>query len=381
MQTYYDLYKNLHHDLLILDKERKRKIYFVAPVGLVCFVLGFYLSGFFDLLVYGFPDFGDSIFSFWGIQVAILIALGWVYSKLKNYMDEYTIRFKKQIVEPILSSLADEVVHHPERKFSSKEEIVKSGFVFETVNWIEGEDLVKGKMEGIDFAFSEIEAGKSVKTSKGTNQTTLLEGIFFMATFPEKLAREINIHGRQRFIHPLEYSIFKYLPTNVVILLATLILGGSIFLFQVYSIDEILGFFYKRFILCGILAIAFIGSIFRYIHRTAKFFFKNNQLVKMDMGNISLEENYTVYSKSPSDVKPIQSKQVQAALVDFQKKTATSASIHIRNEKVYIFVPKSFDIFEPKWFKKNTDPKVIQESYEIIKGFYDIVVALKATQL
>ena len=37
MKSYYDLYKELHKDLLKLDEARVRKLYFVVPVSVFCY--------------------------------------------------------------------------------------------------------------------------------------------------------------------------------------------------------------------------------------------------------------------------------------------------------------------------------------------------------
>ena len=105
--------------------------------------------------------------------------------------------------------------------------------------------------------------------------------------------------------------------------------------------------------------------------------FDNLSLKRIKTANIQFEKNYSIYSKNVEEANLLKYKKVQEALINFQNKTSTSASIHIIGNKVNIFIPKSFDIFEPKWFKKNTDPEVIKESYDLMRGFYDIIVALK----
>ncbi|MBP7282360.1 MAG: DUF3137 domain-containing protein [Leptospiraceae bacterium] len=378
MKSYYDLYKELHKDLLKLDEERIRKLYFVIPVGLFCFGGFFYFDGMYDLLVFGIPDF-KSLFGIWSLLSLIgsLIFLYWVYIKLKEYMREYQIRFKKIIILPILSSLADEVVHFPARKFNSLSDIYNSGFVFERPDGVRGEDLVKGKIEGIQFSFSEVEVYKMVETKNGKSEKTILEGIFFVANFPKRIANEVNIRGKARLVSITELSIFKHLPTKVILVLAATFIGLFSFILYTYSWLEIRKFLSKRFFVLMIVGGATLKYVFTSISNKVNIIFDNFSLKRIKTANVHFEKNYSIYSRIATDANLLKFKEVQDAFISFQKKTSTSASIHIRNEKVYIFIPKSFDIFEPKWLKKNTDPKVIQESYDIMKDFYDIVVALK----
>lgn len=381
-QSFSDLYKNLHSALLELDKERESKLYFVIPFGAILLFADFYFSRFFDLVVWGeIPSFDESSFYVLIFQIAApFIILPFLYKRLKKYMHSYRLKFKTIIIKPILTALADEVDYNYDRRFNSKEELLNSEFLFERPTHLGGEDLVKGKIEGIDFSFSEISAFHISGSGKSRTELNLMNGIFFMATFPRILAKKINIQGRARMILPKEYSILKHLSINTVIILAAIILGVGVFVFLNYTANEIIRFFEKRFvvfIILGWFLIAFIILFFKSIYKKIENFFNFRRLVKIDMENISLDENYTVYSEVKSDIRIIQFQHVQEALIELQKRTATSTSLHIRGEKVYIYIPESFDIFEPKWFKKNADPKVIRESYDLVKGLRDLIFALK----
>ena len=378
MKSYYDLYKELHKDLLKLDEERVRKLYFVVPVSVFCYGGFFYFDGMYDLLVFGIPDF-KSLFGIWSLLSLIgsLIFLYWVYIKLKEYMREYQIRFKKIIILPILSSLADEVAHFPARRFNSLSDIYNSGFVFERPDGVKGEDLVKGKIEGIQFSFSEVEVYKMVETKNGKSEKTILEGIFFVANFPKRIADEVNIRGKARLVSLTELSIFKHLPTKVILVLAATFIGLFSFILYTYSWLEIRKFLSQRFFVLMILGGATLKYVFTSISNKVNRMFANLSLKRIKTANIQFEKNYSIYSKNVEEANLLKYKKVQEALINFQNKTSTSASIHIIGNKVNIFIPKSFDIFEPKWFKKNTDPEVIKESYDLMRGFYDIIVALK----
>ena len=153
---------------------------------------------------------------------------------------------------------------------------------------------------------------------------------------------------------------------------------GVIFFLNVIPPETIISFLKKRFLLFFFIFPLLI-FLFLSVARKYKTITPNSRLTQLNKGSLYLKENYRVYADSPSDVDRILTKEVQSALVSFQKKTLTSATIHIRNEMVYIFIPNGFNIFEPKWFRKNTDPKVIQESYDLMRGFRDIIVTLKST--
>ncbi|HRG77012.1 MAG TPA: hypothetical protein PLX69_20805 [Leptospiraceae bacterium] len=190
METYLDLYKRLRPVLQRLDKERERKLFFVIPISIVCISLFLYVSGIFNLFVYGseslMPDGLFNLIFNWLIDIALLVGLAWLYSQLKEYTGEYEKRFKANIIKPILASIADNVNYVPDDKFKSKDELENSEFISERPSRIDGEDLVEGKIEGIEFAFSEICAVKKTKTAKETKTETLLEGVFLWQPFQKQ---------------------------------------------------------------------------------------------------------------------------------------------------------------------------------------------------
>ena len=377
METYLDLYKRLRPVLQRLDKERERKLFFVIPISIVCLFLYLCAIGFVDIFIFGDESLRpDNFFFMLFIQIIYyipLIGCAWLYSKLKEYMGEYEKRFKTNIIKPILSSIADNVNYRPDDKFKSKDELEDSEFISERPSRIDGEDLVEGNIEGIKFAFSEIYAVKKTKTSNGkTSEETLLDGVFFIGTFPKAIASTINISGKSHILKPISSGLFS----PVVILCAFIL--GIIFFLNVIPPETIISFLKKRFLLFFFIFPLLI-FLFLSVARKYKTITPNSRLTQLNKGSLYLKENYRVYADSPSDVDRILTKEVQSALVSFQKKTLTSATIHIRNEMVYIFIPNGFNIFEPKWFRKNTDPKVIQESYDLMRGFRDIIVTLKST--
>jgi hypothetical protein len=70
--------------------------------------------------------------------------------------------------------------------------------------------------------------------------------------------------------------------------------------------------------------------------------------------------------------------ELQKALIFLQEKTLTATSVHIRKEKVYIFIPSGVNLFEPKLFSEINSLEVVQEIYDLWQGLHDVIAALNS---
>ena len=135
------------------------------------------------------------------------------------------------------------------------------------------------------------------------------------------------------------------------------------YLFHWYTINYILLSVYAMYILYNIF------TYYIYVPKDFK---------KVEVGNPFLEKKFSIYSTDTVEAKKIFTPELQKALIFLQEKTLTATSVHIRKEKVYIFIPSGVNLFEPKLFSRNNSLEVIQEIYELWQGLHDVIVALNS---
>lgn len=95
-----------------------------------------------------------------------------LYFVNKAIIGTYAESFKTKIIPEIVKCFVRESEYNPNQYIASIEELMKSGFAKTTPKGMEGEDLVTGKIENVEFFFSEIDAYEVLNLKRPKKLTT-----------------------------------------------------------------------------------------------------------------------------------------------------------------------------------------------------------------
>lgn len=176
-------YSRYHHDRLLileLDKEGKKTDFIVIILFLIVILI--FVDIFFNLNIINFLVKNikkDSI----------------LQSKLNN---------KKLIIQKILNSLSKDLTYFPDARMSSKR-YIESKLFFQHLSSFWGDDLIKGKVDGVEVVFCEVKAKSTYQVLEALRildiadsffSKTVFHGIFYVARFPKILNYETFIYPR-----------------------------------------------------------------------------------------------------------------------------------------------------------------------------------------
>ena len=371
MKTAKELYSELQMSLIRLDAEREKTVIRIIAINLVyafLFLLQFPSINQKYLRFIGFES-GFSFGSWEGFILYItLMGIVILYFVNKAIIGTYAESFKTKIIPEIVKCFVRESEYNPNQYIASIEELMKSGFAKTTPKGMEGEDLVTGKIENVEFFFSEIDAYE-VLNLKGPKKLTTLAGGFFLASLPANVIEKLDIKGKfpfEKLGSFLFHKVFGFITGGFFVILFHLFLAIFMLLFYLFRWHEL------NYILLSVYAMYILYNIFTYYIYVPKDF------KKVEVGNPFLEKKFSIYSTDTVEAKKIFTPELQKALIFLQEKTVTATSVHIRKEKVYIFIPSGVNLFEPKLFSGNNSLEVIQEIYELWQGLHDVIVALNS---
>ena len=371
MKTAKELYSELQMSLIRLDAEREKTVIRIIAINLVyafLFLLQFPSINQKYLRFIGFES-GFSFGSWEGFILYItLMGIVILYFVNKAIIGTYAESFKTKIIPEIVKCFVQESEYNPNQYIASIDELMKSGFAKTTPKGMEGEDLVTGKIENVEFFFSEIDAYE-VLNLKGPKKLTTLAGGFFLASLPANVIEKLDIKGKfpfEKIGSFLFHKVFGHFTGGFFVIFFHLFFAIFMVLFYLFHWYTI------NYILLSVYAMYILYNIFTYYIYVPKDF------KKVEVGNPFLEKKFSIYSTDTVEAKKIFTPELQKALIFLQEKTLTATSVHIRKEKVYIFIPSGVNLFEPKLFSRNNSLEVIQEIYELWQGLHDVIVALNS---
>ncbi|EDZ61275.1 putative Galanin [Sulfurimonas gotlandica GD1] len=303
-------YKTLYPTLQELEEDRKHLRHRIVVVGiiysLVVVLIAFSLSSF----IAQSPDF--------------LFFIGFGYFALgaiiyKFLIKDYTTEFKQSVIKPLIHAIDDKLSYNSNHHVT--EHIFTRSDLFSEPDRMNGNDYVRGNIDGTKIEFSDIHAEKRHKNSKGQESwSTIFKGLFIVAEFNK------NFHGKTLVLPDTAQSTFGNL----------------------------------------------IGNWLQSNN------FSRDELVKMDDNNF--EKEFVVYSSDQIEARYILSHSLMKKLLDFKNKSEHPVYISFIGNHIHMAVYYDKDLFEPSVFRSLLEYKIAMEYVKTLHLAISIVDELKLNQ-
>ncbi|MEN8127648.1 MAG: DUF3137 domain-containing protein [Planctomycetota bacterium] len=217
----------------------------------------------------------------------------------------YKREFKQRIIPKIVHFAEPNLSYHPTEKID--EYTFKGSKLFtKGIDRYRGEDLVRGRVDKTDIVFSEVHA--EYKTSSGTGKNrrtqwhTIFKGLFFIADFNK------HFHGQTLVLPDTAESLF----------------GSFGKMLQSWNIGR-------------------------------------PDLIQLE--DPEFEREFVVYGNDQVEARYILSTSLMQRILDFKNKTGTKIYLSFTGSKVYVAVPMTRNMFEPKYFSSVNDFTPILDYY------------------
>lgn len=295
-------YENIYPDLEYLELKR---IEIYNSLKKTAIIIALFTCIAFYSLYKIIPDFFDLFILCSVISVGIF---SFIY---KMKVSGYASLFKDQVIEKLVEFIGDTLTYKKLGHISEYEYKVSSLFPLNSDKY-SGDDLVVGKVNGVDIRFSEIHSQVKKKGNKGKEYwQTIFKGLFFVADF--------NKHFKGKTI---------VLPDNSEKLL---------------------------------------GSLSHFLQS----FSSRGELVKMD--NPEFEKEFVVYSDDQVEARYILSHSLMNSILEYKKLVGKNISISFVGSNIYLAIGFKQKLFEPKIYKKVTSFDEVRFYFEILSFTSDIV--------
>jgi hypothetical protein len=303
-------YKTLHPTLEELEKQRKNLRYRIIVIGaiyslivlLLAIVIFPYVSensDFIYFIVFGYFTLGTIIYKF--------------------LVKDYTSEFKQSIIKPLIHAIDEKLSYNTQHHIT--QHLFNRSDLFSSPDRINGNDYVKGNINGTNIEFSDLHAEKRHKNSKGKESwSTIFKGLFIVAEFNK------NFHAKTVVLPDTAQSTF-----------------GSL-----------------------------IGNWLQSNN------FGRDELVKMDDNNF--EEEFVVYSSDQIEARYILSNSLMKKLLVFKNKSEHPVYISFIGNHIHIAVYYNKDLFEPSVFRSLLKYKIAMEYVKTLHLAIGIVDELKLNQ-
>lgn len=302
-------YKKLHPVIQDLEKDRQALrqrvltvgFFYVLIVALLIFSLSPYMG--FDFIVF---------------MVIGSLALGGFF--YKYMISDYRSDFKAKVIKPLIEEIDHTFRYIPELCIDV--ENFKRSKLFSTPDRYSGNDLVKGKIDGVDIQFSDIHAQKEHKDSKGRRSySTIFQGLFIISDFHK------NFQGHTVVLPDTAQSTF-----------------GDV-----------------------------IGSFLQ-----ANNFSRSGDLVKMD--SPEFEKEFVVYSSDQIEARYILTHTLMEKILRYKKQTGHPVHVSFARNNIYMAIEYNKDLFEPSVFHSLLEYKIAMEYIKTLHLSMGIVEELKLNQ-
>lgn len=247
--------------------------------------------------------------------VAMIVLLIMHYSrrsKLGKFVKE---NFKKDIISPTIEFIQPSLVYEAEKLIPS-DVFAESKIFTSNATRYNGDDLISGKIDQTEIAFSEIHAEDYTKDKDGKKQYhTIFKGVFFVADFHK------NFNGETFVLTDIAERIF-----------------GS------------------------------FGKIFQKMNTSRP------ELVKLE--NVVFEKEFVVYSTDQIESRYIITPVLMEKILELNAKYR-GVQFSFINSKIFVAIPKSNNLFEPNYYSSLVKFDYLKDYFELLSFCISLVNILE----
>lgn len=223
----------------------------------------------------------------------------------------YVIEFKMLVIDRLIKFL-DENLSYNSRNYIPQSTFMMSEIFKTRPNRYKGDDFVSGKVGQTAIQFCELDAKHVSGSGKNRKVKTIFKGLFFIADFN------------------------KYFTCRTVVLPDTA--------------EKLFGHF---------------GQTLQSMN------LGRDQLVKLE--DSEFEKLFVVYSTDQIDARYILSTSLMQRIVDFKKRTGRDIHLSFIGSNIYVAIPYTKSLFEPRIFSTLLDFEPIAEYFDDLRQAIEIV--------
>ena len=295
-------YENIYPDLEYLEYKRLKIYASLKKIAIAIFIV---TCTVFYLLFDFFPNSMNLLILCFALSFGLFT---FIY---KMKVSGYASLFKDQVIEKLVEFIGD-TLRYSKLGMISEYEYRDSSLFPQRVDRYSGDDLVVGKVDGVDVRFSEIHTEVKKKGNKGKEYwQTIFRGLFFVADFNKYFKGKTVV-----------------LPDN---------------------------------------SEKFLGSLSHFFQS----FSSRGELVKMD--NPEFEKEFVIYSDDQIEARYILSHSLMDAILKYKKLVGKNLSISFVGPNIYIAIGFKQRLFEPKIYKKVTNFDEVRFYFEVLSLTSEIV--------
>ncbi len=304
-------YRELHPALKELEAQRteilsRLKLYGgmgVVSLALLCIWMGKHLGLFHPLFFAG---------------VVGSVALGGIVFRAMTH--GYAKSFKEHIITPLIQAIDPHLLYNP-HFMVSRHLFERSGLFQHSIDRYQGNDYVKGSINGVGIEFSDIHAEYETRDSKGRSQWhTLFRGLFLVAEF--------NKHFKSKTV---------VLPDHA---------------------EKTFG--------------SLIGGWLQSKN------FSRDDLIRLD--DPEFEQHFVVYGSDPIEARYILTHSMMKRILAFQKKLSHPLFSSFAPNHIHVAIGTEKDLFEPAIFTSLLDYKQAMEYVMTLRNTIGLIEELKLNE-
>ncbi|HHD73042.1 MAG TPA: DUF3137 domain-containing protein [Epsilonproteobacteria bacterium] len=233
---------------------------------------------------------------------------------------DYRSGFKEQIIRPLIGAIEKELHYAPDTMVPQA--LFQFSHLFDRrIDRYRGNDLVRGKIDGISVQFSDIHAEHRSRDSKGREHwNTIFKGLYIVADFNK------HFKGRTLVLPDLAENLF-----------------GS-----------------------------YIGNMLQSKN------FSKDQLVKMD--DPVFEKNFVVYGSDQIEARYILTHTMMQRILKLKNDTGSKIYVSFNGEKIMIAIDYDKDLFEPTVFSSLLSIEQAMSYIRTLRSSISIVEELKLNE-
>lgn len=298
-----------------LNLHRKKAfLYFsFGIIGLILVILGWITISIFEVDFDRLSGFLQTLIV--GGNVVLILGIIVIFSIGGSYANKFKSIFKDRVIRKIIDYIDPNLKYYPDRFIGRSIFQMANFFPSNRIDKYEGDDLVEGVIGKTKIQFSELRVQEERKSDKNSYYQDIFKGLFLIIDFNK------NLKGRT------------------------------------YVMPDINDKTYSKFF--------FFGEKKKTLY---------GELVKLE--DPEFEKNFAVFSTDQIEARYILSTSLMERIVKLRNRIGRQVLFCFANSQIYIAIPFTMNLFEPRIMKKTIEFSLLRVYYELLLDSIGIVEEL-----